>query len=84
MRCNRIERPPPRAPDCCILQSAVALNVAVIRAGSTTAGAITDRLGLPRWTVRRRLATMVERGLIIRTSATRSRQSYRLVDPEEG
>jgi ATP-dependent DNA helicase RecG len=56
----------------------------VIRAGSTTAGAITDRLGLPRWTVRRRLATMVERGLIIRTSATRSRQSYRLVDPEEG
>jgi ATP-dependent DNA helicase RecG len=58
--------------------------IQVIRAGGTTAGAVTERLGLPRWTVSRRLATLVERGLITRTSPTRSsRQSYRLVDAEE-
>lgn len=58
--------------------------VQAIRAGSTTTGAVTELLGLPRWTVLRRLGTLVERGLVIRTSPTRSsRQSYRLVDPEE-
>jgi ATP-dependent DNA helicase RecG len=57
----------------------------VIRAGSTTAGAITDRLGLPRRTVSRRLATLVERELITRASPPHSgRQSYLLVDLEEG
>ena len=58
--------------------------IQVIRAGSTTTSAVTERLGLPRWTVVRRLATLVERGLITRTSPVHSsRQSYRLVDPEE-
>lgn len=58
--------------------------IQVLRAGGTTAAAVTERLGLPRWTVARRLATLVERGLIIRTSPVHSsRQSYRLVDQEE-
>jgi ATP-dependent DNA helicase RecG len=58
--------------------------IQVIRAGGATAGAVAERLGLPRWTVARRLATLVERGLITRTSPVHSsRQSYRVVDQEE-
>lgn len=58
--------------------------VTAIRAGSTTTRALTERLGLPPRTVARRLSTLIERTLITPTHPTRSsRQSYRLVDPEE-
>lgn len=58
--------------------------IQVIRAGGTSAAAVAERLGLPRWTVVRRLATLVERGRITRTSPVHSsKQSYRLVEPEE-
>ena len=55
-----------------------------IRAGSTTPGALIDRLGIPQRTLARRLTVLRERGQIVPTHPTRSsRQSYRLVDPEE-
>lgn len=58
--------------------------VQAIRAGSTTTRALTERLGLPQRTVARRLTTLIDRKLIAATHPTRSsRQSYRLVDPEE-
>lgn len=58
--------------------------VQAIRAGDTTPRALVDRLGLPQRTVGRRLNALVQRKLIAPTHPTRSsRQSYRLVDPEE-
>ncbi len=58
--------------------------VQAIRAGSTTTRALTEQLGLPQRTVARRITTLIDRKLIVPTHATRSsRQSYRLVDPEE-
>jgi ATP-dependent DNA helicase RecG len=55
-----------------------------IRAGATTPRALIDRLGLPQRTLARRLRTLVQRKLIAPTHPARSsRQSYRLVDPEE-
>ncbi len=58
--------------------------VQAIRAGSNTTRALTERLGLSQRTVARRLTTLIERKLVAPTQPTRSsRQSYRLVDPEE-
>jgi ATP-dependent DNA helicase RecG len=58
--------------------------VQAIRAGSTTTRALTERLGLSQRTVARRLTTLIDRKLVAPTQPTRSsRQSYRLVDPEE-
>jgi ATP-dependent DNA helicase RecG len=58
--------------------------VQAIRAGSTTTRALTERLGLSQRTIARRLTTLIDRKLVAPTHPTRSsKQSYRLVDPEE-
>ena len=55
-----------------------------IRAGSTTPSALIERLGIPQRTLARRLTILRERGQVAPTHPARSsRQSYRLVDPEE-
>jgi ATP-dependent DNA helicase RecG len=55
-----------------------------IRAGSTTPSALIERLGIPQRTLARRLTLLRERGQVAPTHPARSsRQSYRLVDPEE-
>lgn len=55
-----------------------------IRAGSTTPGALIEHLGIPQRTLARRLTVLRERGQVAPTQPPRSsRQSYRLVDPEE-
>ncbi len=58
--------------------------VQAIRAGSVTTRALSEQLGLSARTVARRLGILIERGLIAPTHPTRSsKQSYRLVQPEE-
>lgn len=58
--------------------------VQAIRAGSTSTRAVSERLGLSERTVNRRLSVLVERKVIAPTYPFRSsKQSYRLVDPEE-
>jgi ATP-dependent DNA helicase RecG len=66
------------------IESELDAMVQAIRAGSITTRALTERLGLSPRTVARRLTTLIDRKLITQTQPTRSsRQSYRLVDPEE-
>lgn len=58
--------------------------VQAIRAGDVTSQALGERLGLPKRTVVRRLNALVERGLVEPTEPRQSsKQSYRLVSPEE-
>lgn len=58
--------------------------VQAIRAGSTSPRAVGERLGLSERTVNRRLSALVERKIIAPTYPFRSsKQSYRLVDPED-
>lgn len=58
--------------------------VQAIRAGSITARALAERLGVPQRTIARRLSTLIERTVITPTHpSSSSRQSYRLIDPEE-
>lgn len=55
-----------------------------IRAGSTTPSALIERLGIPQRTLARRLMVLRQRGQVAPTRRARSsRQSYRLIDPEE-
>lgn len=55
-----------------------------ISSGAYTAADITERLGLPRKTVNRRLNSLIDRGEVERTGSRNSpKQSYRLVGEEE-
>lgn len=55
-----------------------------IASGGYTAADISERLGLPRKTVNRRLNSLIDRGEVARTGSRNSpKQSYRLVGEEE-
>ena len=55
-----------------------------IASGAYTAADISERLGLPRKTVNRRLNSLIDRGEVARTGSRNSpKQSYRLVGEEE-